>query len=72
MTLNIPKNIPKRIAAQATEVYGKWRRGEVKPRRANCDRQCLMLEVGRAYRLLSKLGTEWKLMSHEKYNKEFR
>lgn len=72
MTLHIPKNIPKNIAAQATEVYGKWRRGEVKARRANCDRKLLTLEVGRSYRLFCKRGTEWLLMSHEKYNKEFR
>lgn len=72
MTLNIPRGIPAHVVAQATEIYGKWRRGEVRPRKAKCDRQFLMLEVGKAYRLLSKRGTEWKLMSHERYNKEFR
>lgn len=31
-----------------------------------------MLEVGRSYRLLSKHGAPWELMTHEKYNKVFK
>lgn len=72
MQLTISKKIPAPVARQATAIYRKWKRGEVKARKANCDRSYLMLEVGRSYRLLSKHGAPWELMSHEKYNKEFR
>lgn len=72
MGLVIPKKIPKPVAEAALQVFSKWRRGEVKPRRANYDRNVLTLDVGRSYRLLCRKGTRWELMSHERYNKALK
>jgi len=69
MRLVIPKEIPKEIAQKAREVYAKWCRGEVYPRRALYNRNVLTLDVGLFYRLHSKDGKQWELMTHERYNK---
>jgi hypothetical protein len=60
--------IPERIVIKATKVLSQYRKGRIQARKLYT--HTLRLAVGYRWRLLSHDdGSNWEIMSHEKYNK---